>query len=201
MKYLILGAGPAGLAFANRLLQNEEEDFLVLESESVAGGLCRSIDVDGAPLDIGGGHFLDVRRPKVNEFLFDFMPKEEWNFFERDSQIYFNGHFINYPFEANIWQMDIDNQVMYLKSIAKAGCNIGEPMPLDFVDWIYWKLGERIANDYMIPYNQKMFGDNLDQLGIYWLDKLPNVSFDDTLRSCLMNKPYGQQPGHAHFLS
>lgn len=199
MKYLILGAGPAGLAFANRLLQNEEEDFLVLESESVAGGLCRSIDVDGAPLDIGGGHFLDVRRPKVNEFLFDFMPKEEWNFFERDSQIYFNGHFINYPFEANIWQMDIDNQVMYLKSIAKAGCNIGEPMPLDFVDWIYWKLGERIANDYMIPYNQKMFGDNLDQLGIYWLDKLPNVSFDDTLRSCLMNKPYGQQPGHAHF--
>ncbi len=27
------------------------------------------MDVDGAPLDIGGGHFLDVRRPEVNRFF------------------------------------------------------------------------------------------------------------------------------------
>ena len=57
-KYLILGAGPAGLTFANLLLQNGEESFLVIEKESEAGGLCRSHEVDGAPLDIGGGHFL-----------------------------------------------------------------------------------------------------------------------------------------------
>ena len=76
MKYLILGAGPAGLSFANRLIENGEEDFLVLEAENEAGGLCRSVEVDGSPLDIGGGHFLDVRRPRVNEFLFGFMPEE-----------------------------------------------------------------------------------------------------------------------------
>ena len=70
MKYLILGAGPAGLSFANRLLQLGETDFLVLEKEFEAGGLCRSADVDGAPLDIGGGHFLDVRRPDVTKFLY-----------------------------------------------------------------------------------------------------------------------------------
>ena len=73
MKYLILGAGPAGLTVANRLKMKGVTDFLVLEKESEAGGLCRSIEVDGAPLDIGGGHFLDVRRPKVNDFLFEFM--------------------------------------------------------------------------------------------------------------------------------
>lgn len=199
MKYLILGAGPAGLSFANRLIENGEEDFLVLEAENEAGGLCRSVEVDGSPLDIGGGHFLDVRRPRVNAFLFGFMPEEEWDYYDRDSCISIKDRYINHPFEANIWQMDIDSQVEYLKSIAQAGCNTGQPMPSDFVDWIYWKLGEKIANDYMIPYNQKMFGDNLNQLGTYWLEKLPNVSFDDTLRSCLLNKPYGQQPGHAQF--
>ena len=83
-KYLILGAGPAGLSFANRLLEKGENDFLVLEKESEAGGLCRSEEVDGSPLDIGGGHFLDVRRPKVNEFLFRFMPEEEWDKYDRD---------------------------------------------------------------------------------------------------------------------
>lgn len=199
MKYLILGAGPAGLSVANRLKQKGISDFLVLEKEQTAGGLCRSEVVDGSPFDIGGGHFLDVRRPYVNEFLFQFMPEEEWDRYDRDSRIEVNGNVVNHPIEANIWQMKIEDQVEYLKSIAVAGCNIGTNMPVDFVDWIYWKLGKKIAEDYMIPYNQKMFGKELNQLGTYWLEKLPNVSFEETLLSCLTKKAYGTQPGHAQF--
>lgn len=199
VKYLILGGGPTGLTIGNLLKQNGENSFLVLEKESEPGGLCRSADVDGSPFDIGGGHFLDVRRPEVNRFLFSFMPEENWNQFERDSRIVVNGNEIGHPFEANIWQMKISDQVEYLKSIATAGCNRGEKMPKDFVRWIYWKLGDRIAEDYMIPYNQKMFSEELNQLGTYWLEKLPNVSFEETLMSCLEKKVYGTQPGHARF--
>lgn len=199
MKFLIFGAGPAGLTFANRLLQNNIDDFLILEKEEEAGGLCRSRDEDGFPLDIGGGHFLDVRNPKVLDFLFSFMPEDEWIRYERDSRIVVNNNTINSPIEANIWQLDIKDQVEYLKSIAIAGCNLGKEMPEKFVDWIYWKLGDKIAADYMIPYNMKMFGDNLNDLGTYWLNKLPNVSFEETLISCLEKKAYGTQPGHASF--
>ena len=199
VKYLILGAGPAGLTFANMLKRKGEESFLILEKEKEAGGLCRSAEVDGSPLDIGGGHFLDVRRPKVCEFLFDFLPKEEWALFRRDSRICLQSAVVGHPLEANIWQFPLEEQVEYLSSIAKAGCNSGEPVPERFVEWIVWKLGQKIADDYMLPYNQKMFADELDTLGIYWLDKLPDVSFEDTLRSCLARKPFGSQPGHASF--
>lgn len=199
MKYLILGAGPAGLTVANRLLQNGETDFLVLEQETEAGGLCRSKMAGGSPLDIGGGHFLDVRRPLVDEFLFQFMEKSEWDLYERNSKIVVNDNVINSPIEANIWQMKLEDQVEYLKSIAVAGCNLDTAMPEKFVDWIYWKLGSKVADDYMIPYNQKMFGENLNELGTYWLDKLPDVSFEETLTSCLTKKAYGTQPGHASF--
>ena len=199
MKYLILGAGPSGLTLANRLKQMGETSFFVLEKEKEAGGLCRSTQVDGSPFDIGGGHFLDVRRPKVNEFLFQFMPEEEWEKFDSDSRIAVNGDVISHPIEANIWQMKLENQVEYLKSIAVAGCNLKEEMPQEFVSWIYWKLGDKIAENYMIPYNQKMFGEDLNQLGTYWLEKLPNVSFEETLLSCLTKKAYGEQPGHAQF--
>ncbi len=199
VKYLILGAGPAGLAFANRLKQRGEESFLVLEKEEEAGGLCRSSHVDGSPLDIGGGHFLDVRRPKVVDFLFGFMPKEEWDAYERDSRISFDGSFIHHPFEANIWEMKPEKQKEYLDSIADAGCNRGASMPEEFVDWIYWKLGQKIAEDYMLPYNEKMFGSNLNALGTYWLEKLPNVSYEETKRSCEEKRAYGKQPGHAQF--
>lgn len=198
--YLILGAGPAGLTIANLIKKNKPSaSLLVLEKESEAGGLCRSVDVDGSPLDIAGGHFLDVRRPKVNEFLFSFMPEEEWNVYDRDSRIDMGIYEIGHPFEANIWQMPQDEQVKFLKSIAVAGCNLGLPKPEKFVEWITWKLGEKIAEEYMLPYNSKMFGGELDKLGTYWLDKLPNVSFDDTLLSCLNRRPYGTQPGHARF--
>ncbi len=200
VEYLVLGAGPAGLAIANLIKQKKPSaSIMVLEKESEAGGLCRSKDVDGKPLDIAGGHFLDVRRPKVNEFLFSFMPESEWNVYDRDSRIDMGTYETGHPFEANIWQMPQEEQVKFLKSIAVAGCNLGLPKPEKFVEWITWKLGDKIANEYMLPYNGKMFGGELDKLGTYWLDKLPNVSFDETLLSCLNRKPYGTQPGHARF--
>ena len=199
MKYLILGAGVAGLTFATCLKKRGEDSFLVLERNSEAGGLCRTVYVDGTPVDIGGGHILDVRRPRVTKFLFDFMPQDEWNYFVRDSRIELNGITVGHPLEANIWQFPLETQVEYLESIAKAGCNGDAPMPKKFVDWIRWKLGDKISDEYMIPYNQKMFGDDLDALGTYWLEKLPNVSFKETLLSCLTRKAYGKQPGHAEF--
>jgi protoporphyrinogen oxidase len=199
LKYLILGAGPSGLAFANSLLESGETSFLVLEKENEAGGLCRSIKMNETYIDIGGGHILDVRRPDVNSFLFSFMPQEEWNYFNRNSKLFLKNNEINHPIEANIWQMPYNDQIDYLESIAKAGCNMDLPMPEKFTEWIYWKLGVRIAEDYMIPYNQKIFSKDLDELGTYWLEKLPSVSFRETLQSCLEKKAYGLQPGHAQF--
>lgn len=199
MKYLILGAGPAGLSVAAKLKQYGEKSFLVLEKEQEAGGLCRSTTVDNAPFDIGGGHFLDVKRPKVNEFLFKFMPENEWNIYRRNSQIKLGDILIHHPLEANIWELPDDLQRSYLDSIANAGCNQEIPVPNTFVEWIRWKLGDRITDDYMLPYNRKMFSDELNQLGTYWLDKLPNVSFEETVKSCKQHKAYGTQPGHAQF--
>lgn len=199
VKYLILGAGPAGLTFANKLLEMGEDDFLVIEKEDIAGGLCKSVFVDGSELDVGGGHFLDVRRPEVVDFLFQFMPEEEWNIFDRDSQIFIHDTYIGHPFEANIWQLPDKLQQMYLDSIKAAGCNRNVEKPEKFTEWIRWKLGDAIADNYMLPYNLKMYGDLLDELGTYWLDKLPNVSYEDTLKSCRERRPFGSQPGHARF--
>lgn len=199
--YLVLGAGPAGLSFACHMLEltGKKKTLLVLEKEQEAGGLCRSVLVDGAPLDIGGGHFLDVKRPEVNKFLFQYMGEEEWKRYHRDSRIQIHGHMISYPIEANIWQFPLEEQIAYLKSIAVAGCNVGEEVPQEFVKWIYWKLGKKIAEDYMLPYNRKMYGEELSRLGTYWMEKLPQVSFEDTLRSCLQKKAYGKNPGHTEF--
>jgi protoporphyrinogen oxidase len=199
-KYLILGAGPAGLSFAHTLLRHGEESFLVLEKENEAGGLCRSAMVDGAPLDIGGGHFLDVKRKEVLDLLFQFMPEREWRRFSRVAKIRLLGTEVGHPLEANLWQLPIDAQVDFLESIAQAGSVRGEAMPSLFEDWIRWKLGRRIADEYMLPYNRKLWRMELTRLGTYWLYKLPDVSFHDTLISCLSRSGKGTLPAHAEFL-
>ena len=127
------------------------------------------------------------------------MGEDEMASFDRVTKIRVGGMRIDYPFEANIWQLPIDDEISHLKAIAAAGCNTGAPEPDNFLDWIPWKLGEKIAADYMLPYNEKIFSVDLGTLGTYWMDKLPDVSFEDTLRSCLMKEPYGSLPGHARF--
>lgn len=200
VRFLILGAGPAGLACAHRLRELGEESFLVLEKEAQAGGLCRSTDVDGSPLDIGGGHFLSDERHDVLKLLFRFMPREEWQKYLRISRIKLHGKEVDYPLEANLWQLPVNDQVDFLESIAKAGCLCEQPLPDSFPQWIFWKLGARIAEDYMLPYNRKIWSIDLEELGTYWLHKLPDVSFRETLFSSLERKPRGSIPAHGVFL-
>ncbi len=202
IKYLVLGAGPSGLTFAHSLLDQgiSKNEILVLEANDEAGGLCRSAIVDGAPLDIGGGHFLDVRKKEVLDFLFRFLPREEWNSYNRIAKIILRGQEIDHPLEGNLWQFSKEDQLNYLESIAQTGSVRGETMPESFIEWIRWKLGECIANDYMLPYNRKIWSMDLNLLGTYWLYKLPAVSFRETLRSCLEGKASGTLPAHGTFL-
>lgn len=201
-KFAILGAGPSGLSVANELIAMgiNQSDICVFEKESNVGGLCRSELVDGAPLDTGGGHFLDVKRKNVLEFIFRFMPREEWFLHDRVSRIRIHDIEIDHPLEANLWQFPIDVQIEYLESIAQAGCVRGEIEPVSFAKWIKWKFGERISADYMLPYNKKIWSMDPDALGTYWLYKLPNVSFRETLLSCLEGKSMGSLPAHGTFL-
>ncbi len=199
LKYLILGAGPAGVTMANCLKDQGEENFLVLEKEENAGGLCRSEEVGGFPLDFGGGHFLDARKSEGQEYILSFMPLEEWNYYPCIRKIDLGRAVIDYPMEAQIYQLPLEDQVEYLKSIAYAGANLNTPMPEKFEEWAHWKLGDKIAGEYLVPYNKKMFGRYFDELGTYWLDKLPTVNFEDTLLSCLERKMHGKYPSHGAF--
>ena len=202
LRYCILGAGPSGLAFANRLKKAGVSSFVLLEKENHGGGLCRSAMVDGSPLDIGGGHFLDVRRQTVLDFLFEFMPRDEWNEFQRVSKIRLRGNEIDHPLEANLWQLPIADQIDFLESVARAGCVTGQAQPEHFDEWIHWKLGTLIADEYMLPYNRRRCGRcPLDHLGSYWLYKLPERLVPrDPAELPGTKQPGGTLPAHGTFL-
>ena len=199
VRFCILGAGPSGLSFGRELMRNGVDSFVILESESIPGGLCRSETVDGFPIDIGGGHFLDVKRKMVLDFLFEIMPETEWNRFLRVARLRIRDQEIDHPIESNLWQLPIDDQVEFLVSIAHAGSVKRVKEPEKFDEWIRWKLGDRISNEYMLPYNEKIWSIPIEEIGTYWLYKLPSVSFRETLKSCLKKQPQGILSAHGAF--
>ena len=55
---VIIGAGPAGLTAAYKLLEENNFNVTVIEKESFAGGIARTVNHNGNRIDIGGHRFF-----------------------------------------------------------------------------------------------------------------------------------------------
>jgi protoporphyrinogen oxidase len=198
--FLIVGAGITGVSIARLLQMKGINNFLILEAETEAGGLCRTKSIDRHHLDIGGGHFLCTKYPQVYDFIFSHISKEEFNFYSRVSKIKLGNNLIDYPIESNLWQLPIKNQIDYLISALQAGEVIGKPEPSNYEEWICWKLGKKIADMYMLPYNKKIWGVEPEQMDIDWLHKIPRLDTREILESCLLQKSDDEKmPSHSGF--
>ena len=58
-KVIIIGAGPAGLTAADRLLdKNEDFEVIILEESNNIGGISKTVNYNGNRMDIGGHRFF-----------------------------------------------------------------------------------------------------------------------------------------------
>ena len=174
-KYAIIGAGITGCAVARLLQMRGEEDVVLLEAESEPGGLCRTKQIGRHTLDLGGGHFLCSRYPEVYDFVFAHIPRSEFNHFVRVSKIALDDEVIDYPIEFNLWQLSEARGRAHFDACLAAGELQGRPAPTSFEEWIRWKLGDGIAESYMLPYNRKIWGVEPHEMDIDWLSKIPRV--------------------------
>lgn len=71
---VIIGAGPAGLTAAYELLVHTDIHPIILEKDSIVGGLSRTVNFDGNRMDIGGHRFFTKSR-EVQELWDSIMPK------------------------------------------------------------------------------------------------------------------------------
>ena len=198
---IIIGGGITGVIVARLLQQQGLDDCVVLEAAPEPGGLCRTQKIGSHFLDIGGGHFLCTRHPEVYEFIFAHLPESEFGSFKRVSKVRLGNDIIDYPIEYNLWQLPREEQIEYLISCIRTGELAGARQPTNFREWIEWKLGRRIADDYLLPYNRKIWGVEPDELDIDWLEKIPRYDLRRIVDSCLQRRPdRSKMPSHQTFL-
>ena len=70
---IIIGAGPAGLTAAYRLLTQTDIHPIILEESHEIGGISRTVEYKNNRMDIGGHRFFS-KSDEVNRFWLDMMP-------------------------------------------------------------------------------------------------------------------------------
>ncbi|HYE67515.1 MAG TPA: NAD(P)-binding protein [Anaerovoracaceae bacterium] len=195
---IILGGGISGLTFGRLLQMHTDKKFLILEKESEPGGLCRTKHLGGNHFDIGGGHFLYSKHQPVYDFIFSHVAKDQFNEFDRVTNIHIHGMYVDYPLEQNLWQLPEDTQVSYADSIIDAIKSTHHGV--GFNQWLYRNLGSQITNNYLVPYNKKLWGIDPKHLSTEWLYKIPPVDVKDILRSLILRRANSKAiPSHPYF--
>ena len=155
-KFLIIGAGITGLAFAKEI----GSDYLIVEKEREIGGFCRTIKSGGFIWDYAG-HFFHFKDPKMKQFFLDTIEESDIIYREKHTKIVYHGDFIDYPFQSNIHQLNKDEFIDCLYDLF----NKKEKESYDsFLDMLYGKFGNSIVEKFLRPYNEKLYAVHLNEL-------------------------------------
>lgn len=183
----ILGGGLAGLLSA-LTLQNKGLKILVLEKERKVGGLLRTVTIDNFSFDMGGSHVIFSKNDKILNLMLTLIPGGAKKHY-RNSKIYYKGRFIKYPFENGLNELDLYERYECLIDFIKALINKYKGVskePQNFKEWCYTTFGRSICTKYMIPYNEKIWKLQLDELSVDWVkDRVPNPPVEDIIKSAI----------------
>jgi protoporphyrinogen oxidase len=173
---VVLGAGPAGLT-AGYLLAKQGKPVIVLESTDQIGGLARTEVRDGYRFDLGGHRFF-TKVQEVDDLWHEIM-KEEFLKRPRQSRIYWNDKFLEYPLQG----MDV---IKKLGPVELARCMgsymwaVVKPKGREdsFEDWVSNRFGKRLYQHFFKTYTEKLWGVSAKEIRAEWAaQRIKGLSF------------------------
>ena len=179
-RFLIIGGGATGLAFANRVAG---ADWLLCEAEEELGGYCRTVRQDGFVWDYSG-HFFHFKHPEIERFLVERMPPGERILkVQKVSWIRHGDRYIDFPFQKNIHQLPHAEFLECLEGLVLRPDTAGRA-PANFREMLDAKLGRGIADKFLVPYNEKLYATDLGTLDVDAMGRFfPHASLVDIVRN------------------
>jgi protoporphyrinogen oxidase len=164
---VVIGGGPAGLTAA-RLLAKAGDPVVVVEEDSVVGGISRTVERDGWRFDIGGHRFFTKVKP-VEAFWHEVLPPEDFLLRPRMSRIFYEGKFYDYPIK-------LGNALSNLGIVEAVRCGLSflwvrvrPPKRRDTLEgYIVANYGWRLYHHFFKTYNEKVWGVPASELSADW---------------------------------
>src|SRR5271155_4319420 len=184
---VIIGAGPAGLTAAYEFARHGRTG-VVLEADSVVGGIARTVERDGYRFDIGGHRFFS----KVTQIekLWDEMLGEPMLDRPRMSRIYYGGKFYDYPLKATnaLKNMGLFNAASCMASYGMARLR-PNPNPQNYEEWVTNQFGAKLFNMFFKSYTEKVWGIPCREIGADWAaQRIKGLSLGEAVRNALFGQ-------------
>ncbi|MGE4232465.1 MAG: FAD-dependent oxidoreductase [Bacteriovoracia bacterium] len=179
---IVIGAGPAGLTCAYKLLE-EGHCVEVFEASPYVGGLSRSFDLWGQKVDVGPHRFFSSDRI-VNEH-WQKIVGSDYTLVNRLTRIYYKNRFFYYPLQpfnafTNLGPIDVARCVAsYVK---QKFFPLSDPKT--FEDWVVNRFGQRLFSIFFKTYSEKVWGISCSRIDADWAaQRIKKLSLYEAIKS------------------
>ncbi len=181
---VIIGAGPAGLTAAYELCRHGVPS-VVLEADSVVGGLARTIEYKGYLFDLGGHRFyttVDLVEKIWHEVLGPDLLRRP-----RLSRIYYRSKFFRYPLEPFDALAGLGPREAFRCGLSCLRSRLAPRLPEnDLESWISNRFGARLYEIFFKSYSEKVWGLPCREIDSAWAaQRIGNLDLSSMLRGAL----------------
>lgn len=218
-RVVIIGAGPAGLTAAYNLLKNSNKyQVIILEKESMCGGISKTVNYHGNRMDLGGHRFFtkDKRvmgiwkeilpiqgKPSSDDILLnrtsklfsdsDIDPNKSDNVLlvrNRVSRIYYNHHFFDYPISLK-WTTikNLGFAKTMISGFSYLKSIVFKKKETNLENFYINRFGKKLYSIFFKGYTEKLWGRLPKEIDSSWgSQRVKGISIIEVLKNALGHK-------------
>ena len=185
-KFLILGAGIAGLG-AGIAAQRNGEDSLILEAADAPGGLCRSTEVLGCEFDFGPKIIIE-RGPDSCADLLGFLGDNYGTYPMAESAYLSEFGLVGFPLQRYLVDLPRAERDLIIDDLMHGRAT---PSPVrSYQDWLVNSYGRYFCEKILFPYEEKKWQRALSDMDYQWALRRPvSVDIDEVLEGAERRLP------------
>jgi len=187
-KFIVVGAGPAGISAAYEL-QKAGLEVKIFEKSSSVGGLARTTKYENCLYDIGPHRFFTLNK-EIENFYLEILNKDAIEV-KRLTRILYNNKLFLYPLSpfGTILKIGFIGSIKitfdYLISMFNK--NILRKKPKNFEEWVILNFGNELHQKFFKSYTEKVWGVDCKNISKDWAaQRIKNLSFVNALLSPLL---------------
>jgi len=152
----------------------------VFERSAGVGGHAVTVEEDGYRLD-RSGHLLHLRDEQMRRLVVGLLG-DKLRQIQRKSRIFSHGVYTRYPFQANTFGLPPEVAYRCLTGFFEARSRPPARPPENFEEFCLAHFGEGFSREFMIPYNEKLWGVSLREITAAWCQRfVPVPRVEDVL--------------------
>jgi protoporphyrinogen oxidase len=188
---IIIGGGPAGLTAAYELSKHSVP-AVILEGDSVVGGIARTVNYKGYLFDIGGHRFY-TKWDEVQK-LWEEVLGDNFLLRPRLSRIYYRKKFFLYPLMAKnaLFGLGPVEAIRIIVSYLRARV-LPSPKEENLEQWVCNRFGRRLYENFFKTYTEKVWGTPCTEIHAEWAARrIRGLSLATALHNAVFR---GKTPG------